>query len=52
MPHPERHVRFTQHPQWSRLERTEDRGQKTEDRRHGDGMAMFANAVKFIKENF
>jgi len=52
MPHPERHVRFTQHPQWSRLKRIEDRGQKTEDRRYGDGMAMFANAVRFIQENF
>ena len=52
MPHPERHVRFTQHPHWSRLEKirgTRDEGRET---RGGDGMAMFANAVKFIKENF
>ena len=45
MPHPERHIRHTQHPHWSRLF-------KTEDRRYGDGMAIFTNAVKFIKENF
>ena len=52
MPHPERHVRLTQHPHWSRLYNAEDRRQKTEDRKDGDGMAMFANAVKFIQENF
>ncbi|MHC4423242.1 MAG: phosphoribosylformylglycinamidine synthase I [Planctomycetota bacterium] len=45
MPHPERHVRLTQHPHWSRLE-------KIRGTRDGDGMAMFANAVKFIQENF
>jgi phosphoribosylformylglycinamidine synthase len=45
MPHPERHIRLTQHPHWSRLG-------KTQDERLGDGMAMFVNAVKFIQENF
>jgi phosphoribosylformylglycinamidine synthase len=51
MPHPERHVRFTQHPHWSRLrvQGTRDEEQGTRD---GDGMAMFVNAVKFIQENF
>ena len=52
MPHPERHVRLTQHPHWSRLYKTQDTGHKTQGARDGDGMAMFANAVKFIKENF
>jgi len=52
MPHPERHVRRTQHPHWSRLYKTQDTGHKTQGARDGDGMAMFANAVKFIKENF
>jgi len=42
MPHPERHIRPTQHPHWSRLENKQD----------GDGMTIFANAVKFVEENF
>ena len=41
MPHPERHVRPTQHPHWSRLEKRQD----------GDGMTIFANAVKYIQAN-
>ncbi len=41
MPHPERHIRFTQHPHWSRL--------KTEG--NGDGMTIFDNAVNFIQKN-
>jgi phosphoribosylformylglycinamidine synthase subunit PurQ / glutaminase len=39
MPHPERHIRFTQHPQWTRKKAKE----------HGDGFAIFQNAVKFAK---
>jgi phosphoribosylformylglycinamidine synthase I len=39
MPHPERHVRFTQHPQWTRRNAKE----------FGDGFAIFQNAVKFAK---
>ncbi len=42
MPHPERHVRHTQHPHWSRLK----------DGDEPDGMTIFNNAVKFIQENF
>ncbi len=42
MPHPERFVRPTQHPRWSRLKNRQD----------GDGMTIFSNAVRFIKENF
>jgi phosphoribosylformylglycinamidine synthase subunit PurQ / glutaminase len=41
MPHPERFVRPTQHPHWSRLK----------NKRDGDGMTIFNNAVKFIQEN-
>ncbi len=36
MPHPERHVDPTQHPRWTRGEAGEE----------GDGMAVFANAVR------
>lgn len=39
MPHPERHIRFTQHPQWTRKKARE----------HGDGFKIFQNAVKFAR---
>jgi phosphoribosylformylglycinamidine synthase len=39
MPHPERHVRGTQHPQWTRL------GAK----KYGDGFRIFQNAVEWAK---
>jgi len=42
MPHPERHVRATQHPHWTRLEG--DGG--------CDGMTIFNNAVRYIAESF
>ena len=48
MPHPERHVRPTQHPHWSRHEsRTASSEQRT-----ADGMTIFNNAVKYIREKF
>jgi phosphoribosylformylglycinamidine synthase I len=42
MPHPERHISTTQHPHWNRLKSGAD----------GDGMTIFNNAVKYVKENF
>jgi len=39
MPHPERHFRGTQHPQWTRLGARE----------YGDGFKVFQNAVKWAK---
>ena len=39
MPHPERHVRGTQHPQWTRLGA----------RPYGDGFQIFQNAVAWAK---
>lgn len=41
MPHPERYVRPTQHPHWTRLK----------DRTDSDGMTIFNNAVKYVREN-
>ena len=41
MPHPERFVRRTQHPHWTRL--PEDLV--------ADGMAIFNNATKYVREN-
>jgi len=42
MPHPERFVRPTQHPHWTRLK----------EKPASDGMTIFNNAVKYIEENF
>jgi len=39
MPHPERHILGTQHPQWTRLGAKE----------YGDGFQIFLNAVKFFE---
>jgi len=39
MPHPERYIRGTQHPQWTRQGARE----------HGDGFPVFLNAVKWAK---
>jgi phosphoribosylformylglycinamidine synthase len=44
MPHPERFVRPTQHPHWTRL-----KGKSRN--RQGDGMTIFNNAVKYVREN-
>ncbi|MBN2317249.1 MAG: phosphoribosylformylglycinamidine synthase I [Sedimentisphaerales bacterium] len=41
MPHPERFVRPTHHPRWSREESVDC-----------DGMTIFNNAVRYIRENF
>jgi phosphoribosylformylglycinamidine synthase I len=41
MPHPERFVRRTQHPRWTREQNVD-----------GDGMTIFNNAVKYVRENF
>jgi phosphoribosylformylglycinamidine synthase len=38
MPHPERFIDFTQHPQWTRLS----------ERGAGQGLAMFRNAVQYF----
>ena len=43
MPHPERFVRYTQHPRWTRLEKNDDTT---------DGMTIFNNAVGYIRKNF
>ena len=40
MPHPERFVRATQHPHWSRLKNRDD----------ADGMTIFSSAVRFVRQ--
>ena len=42
MPHPERFVRPTHHPRWSRLK----------EKPASDGITIFNNAVKYIRDNF
>jgi phosphoribosylformylglycinamidine synthase len=39
MPHPERYIRGTQHPRWTRM------GVK----KYGDGFQIFLNAVKWAQ---
>jgi phosphoribosylformylglycinamidine synthase I len=39
MPHPERFIRWSQHPRWTR----------EAPRQHGDGLAIFLNAVDWVK---
>jgi len=41
MPHPERHIRGTQHPQWTRQGARE----------LGDGLPIFTNAVAWVRRN-
>jgi phosphoribosylformylglycinamidine synthase len=41
MPHPERHIDATQHPYWTR---------RTTQPEHGDGLALFRNAVDWFAE--
>lgn len=41
MPHPERFVRATQHPRWTRMREKND----------PDGMTIFNNAVEYVREN-
>ena len=48
MPHPERHVRHTQHPHWSRRQSQA----ASHEPQIADGMIIFNNAVKYIRNNF
>ncbi|MEE9366880.1 MAG: phosphoribosylformylglycinamidine synthase I [Dehalococcoidales bacterium] len=41
MPHPERHIRGTQHPQWTRFGA----------RQYGDGFPIFQNAVRWVQQS-
>lgn len=40
MPHPERYIERTHHPRWTRME----------PREHGDGLAIFQNAVHYFAD--
>jgi phosphoribosylformylglycinamidine synthase len=63
MPHPERYVRRTQHPRWTRemssvkrqmsngSARATDDGRRTTDDVPPDGLLMYQNAVNYAKSN-
>jgi len=55
MPHPERHIQFTQHPFWTRLPKKQcncvcrpDLGPALQ--KEGDGLKIFRNGVEFVKK--
>ncbi|MCK4325980.1 phosphoribosylformylglycinamidine synthase I [bacterium] len=51
MPHPERYLYFTNHPNWTReWERLKRQGAQVPE--HGDGLQIFKNAVEYAKDNF
>lgn len=62
MPHPERHVRATQHPHWSRRKSqatpvppvppVPSKAEGSHEPQISDGMTIFNNAVEYIKQNF
>lgn len=41
MPHPERHIKFLQHPRWQKLKNNQD----------GDGMRIFINGITYARKN-
>ncbi len=45
MPHPERYIDRTQHPQWTRMVVRNEKA----DSEYGDGFAIFRNAVDYFK---
>jgi phosphoribosylformylglycinamidine synthase len=47
MPHPERHIHFTNHPQWTRIKDQALR-EGTPLPAEGDGMRIFRNAVEYF----
>lgn len=44
MPHPERFIDWTQHPQWTRQENSNS----NQNKKRGDGFALFQNAVNYF----
>ncbi|MDE0396807.1 MAG: phosphoribosylformylglycinamidine synthase I [Candidatus Poribacteria bacterium] len=46
MPHPERFLTKWNHPRWTRLTETQDTASE-----EGDGLAIFKNAVNYVKAN-
>jgi phosphoribosylformylglycinamidine synthase len=50
MPHPERHIDPTQHPNWTRRNTGPDQaGPAQNDQAEGDGLQLFHNAVEYFR---
>ncbi len=51
MPHPEAYNHFTNHPDWVLKREELARMGKTIEKEEGEGIAIFRNAVRYIREN-
>ena len=51
MPHPEAHVTSFQHPTWTREKETWRRQGQPYPEQEGAGLAIFRNAVKYLRES-
>jgi phosphoribosylformylglycinamidine synthase len=51
MPHPEAYNHFTNHPDWALKREELARMGKTIEKEEGEGIAIFRNAVRYIREN-
>jgi phosphoribosylformylglycinamidine synthase len=51
MPHPEAFNHYTNHPDWSLKREQLSRKGKTIEREEGEGIAIFRNAVQYVREN-
>lgn len=51
MPHPEAYNHYTNHPDWVAKREQLARAGKTIEREEGEGIAIFRNAVQYVREN-
>lgn len=51
MPHPEAYNHYTNHPDWVAQREQLARAGKTIEREEGEGIAIFRNAVQYVREN-
>lgn len=51
MPHPEAFNHYTNHPDWVAIREQLARAGKTIEREEGEGIAIFRNAVQYVREN-
>ena len=51
MPHPEAYNHFTNHPDWALKREELARMGKTIEKEEGEGIAIFRNAVEYVREN-
>jgi phosphoribosylformylglycinamidine synthase subunit PurQ / glutaminase len=51
MPHPEAYTHYTNHPDWTRKREELARMGKKVEEEEGEGVAIFRNAVTYIREH-